>query len=375
MIYLTGLKKYLFIITLGVLLGTGFGFSGTVSAQLATPDLVFVFTGESNAVGIASNSAALFSELAPTQVVQILNNATFMFEDLDIGTNNNMDSLGITCCNTHGFELQLANLVREKSFPNNSRVYLVKTGHGGSTLGSWDSGGVFWTKFLQRTNAAKTLLPTPKQWIVWYSLGINDYVSNTSPSTFKTLTMAHLNKIKAELPGAIIVMTQFQSMGDIYTTTFEDIARTESNVYVVNSTYAPLQDPYHWGYTGFKILAKRMVKITNDALGMPSPTPGPNVPPSIVTQDLPVGYVNSVYSASVIATDMNKKDILMAQIIGLPNRIKVTQCSQTTTEVRNLNCSVSGTPLRSGTFPILITVTDFANNSVSKIVNLIIAKK
>ena len=226
--------------------------------------LTFVFTGESNAGGMALNSDATSTELASTPQVQILNNNTFLFENLDIGTNNNLDHYNMPCCIYHGFELQLANSVKANAFTNNPQVYLVKTGQGLSILGDWNVGGVFWTKFLQRIAAAKTQLPASTQWVVWYSLGINDYIFGTPTGTFKTMTIAHLNKIKAELPGAIIIMTQFQSMGDIYTDAMTEIASTQPNVYVVDSTGATLTaEGLHWNYIGFKTLVNKMVMITN----------------------------------------------------------------------------------------------------------------
>jgi len=238
-------------------------------------NFVFVFTGESNSGGQAPNSDATPEDLAPAPQVQILNNTTFKFENLDIGTNNNIGHYNLPCCDTHGLELQLANSTKANAFANNPQVYLVKTGQGLSTLSEWNVGGTYWTKFLQRTDATKALLPTPKQWVVWYSLGINDYIFETPISTFKSLTIAHLNKIKAELPGAIIIMTQFQSMGDIYTAALTQIAASEPNVYVVDSTGATLGIPLHWDYAGFKTLGTRMVTITNNALGSPTPTPTP----------------------------------------------------------------------------------------------------
>lgn len=270
------------IFTLAMLLG-GMIFPSPTWAKSQTPiqtspnatNLIFVFTGESNSGGMAPNTNAIPSELAPIPQVRILNNQTFKFEDLNIGTNNNIDHWNLTCCDTHGFELQLANSVKANAFTKNPQVYLVKTGQGLSTLSAWNVGGTFWTKFLQRINATKTLIPTPRQWVVWYSLGINDYVSGTPPGTFKTLTIAHLNKIKSELPGAIIIMTQFQSMGDIYTETLAKIASTEPNVYVVGSTGATLDSSaYHWTYNGYKTMASRMVTITNNTLLSTTPIPG-----------------------------------------------------------------------------------------------------
>jgi hypothetical protein len=112
-------------------------------------------------------------------------------------------------------------------------------------------------------------LPANPQWVVWFSLGINDALSGTPIATWKTDTIAHLNKIKAELPGAIIIMTQFQSMG--YSATDQaiaEIAAQEPNVFAVDSTGANLRDANHWSYSGLKTVTQRMVTITEQTLGL-----------------------------------------------------------------------------------------------------------
>lgn len=249
----------------------------TASASSPTPippTLAFVFTGESNAGGIGANGAATAEELAPTSAVKILNNTTFLFEDLDVGTNNNIDHVGLTP-NTHGFEIGLANEVKAHVFPNNPQIYLIKTGQGGHPLSAWAVGGADWTKFLQRTAAAKTQLQGPIQWVVWDSMGINDAVSGIPPATFKTETIAHINKIKADLPGAIIIMTQFQSLpggGGIYNTVLSEIAASEPNVYVVDTTGASAADANHWDYQGNKTIASKMIITTKSALGTATPS-------------------------------------------------------------------------------------------------------
>lgn len=245
------------------------------SGNLEVPVLAFVFTGESNSGGLAANSLAQSSELSPTTRVQVLNNNSLVFENLDIGTNNLIDHYGLTpafSATAHGFELQLANLVKAGAFPNNPNVYLVKTGQGQSLLSQWNTGGSYWTKFQSRTTAAKTQISQPTQWIVWYSLGINDQIKKTSVNTFKSETIKHLNKIKAELPGAIIIMTQFQAMGadfNDYNNALSEIADSEPDVYVVNTVGTTLtRDGYHWEYSGYKEVVARMVETTKSALGI-----------------------------------------------------------------------------------------------------------
>jgi hypothetical protein len=205
------------------------------------------------------------------------------FQDLDIGYNNLTDHAGLdpNASNVaHGFELQLANSVKAHAFANNPKVYLVKTGQGGSTIASWfDPGFPYWSKFLQRTNYAKTQINQPTQWVVWYSLGINDRLfAGTPVTTYKSKTIDFINKIKTQLPGAIIIMTQFQTQqaagaADFteYNTALAQIASLEKNVYVVDSSGAALSvtnpdDKVHWEYEGLKLVASRMVDSTKNAL-------------------------------------------------------------------------------------------------------------
>ncbi len=253
--------------------GTGASSTPISATPSAITALSFVITGESNAGGQVFNTAPTSEELAPTSEVQILNNTSLVFEDLDIGTNNNIDHFGLTCCTTHGFELELANRTKEYAFTDLPMVYLLKTGHGGSRLSQWDVGQSYWTKFLERTAAAKTQLPSPRQWVVWMSLGINDFYASTSTASFKSAMLSHINKIKADLPGAIVIMTQFQSMtangGYVsYNQAMAELAASEEGVYVVDSTGAALDDMNHWSYTGLKTVADRMITITNTAIGL-----------------------------------------------------------------------------------------------------------
>lgn len=279
------------------------GGSGTGSATAtATPNaistLAFVITGESNSGGIGLNSDATSQEMQPHSAVQIMNltSGNFQFENLQIGVNNLRDHAGLESYydNSHGFELQLANSTEANAFPDNPQVYLIKTGHGGSTVSQWDVNGTYWTKFLQRTNAGKASVPAGRQWVVWMSLGINDSIAGTPTSTWKAAMVAHINKIKAQLPGAIIVMTEFQSMTagsgyPAYNAIMDQIAAEEANVYVIDSTGAALRDGNHWSYSGLKTVTSRMVTVTENALGLVYPgTPtGLNVTPSGTQAALP----------------------------------------------------------------------------------------
>lgn len=240
-------------------------------------ELIFVFNGESNSGGIGLNADASAAELAARSCVQIMNltSGSFGFETLQLGVNNLRDHAGLEpfydMC--HGFENALANAVETGAFTHHSRVYLIKTGQGGSRIAEWEAEATsgYWARFLQRVRAGKAQLPMERRWVVWFSLGINDAIAGTPVGDWKTNTIAHLDRIKMELPGAIIVMTQFQSMTrgvsmTAYNRAIAEIAASEANVFAVDATGAALRDTYHWSYAGLKTVGTRMATTTKQVL-------------------------------------------------------------------------------------------------------------
>ena len=245
------------------------------------PPLVFVFAGESNSGGVARNVDALAAEVAPRPSVQIMDlySGAFDFEPLDIGFNNLVDHNGISN-NTayvpnppndilvHGMELGLANAVEAGAFPGRTSVYLIKTGHGGSTIAQWNVGGVYWTKFLQRIDLAKAVLPADARWIVWYSQGINDAVGGVPIATWKTATALHLAKLEATLPGCQIIFTEFQSMPanggyPAVNAAIRELVVADPALASVDTTGAAAQDGNHWSYAGYRnVVVPGMVAAT-----------------------------------------------------------------------------------------------------------------
>ena len=251
-----------------------------IQRQMTLPPLVFVITGESNSGGLGSNAQATPAEQKARPSVQIMNltNGRFTFEPLHLGVNNLRAHVGLqkyydTC---HGFENQLANAVETNALPGYKQVYLIKTGHGGSRIAQWggQAPGGYWDKFLKRTEAGKRQLPANARWVVWLSLGINDSIARTPVTAWKKKTLAHLKRIKAQLPNVVIVMTQFQSMGyPQINAAIAAIAAEEKDVFVVDSKGAALSDKNHWSYKGLKTVTKRMIKVTQDELGLRTTEP------------------------------------------------------------------------------------------------------
>jgi hypothetical protein len=95
-----------------------------------------------------------------------------------------------------------------------------------------------------------------------------------------------------------------------------------------------------------------------------------NQPPSITTLNLPDGVVDRFYTAKITAEDFNADDSLTVIATGLPPGLSLNSCSQ---QVLNLgkpkvviSCSLDGTPAKSGTYSVGITVEDSFENTTNK---------
>lgn len=236
--------------------------SGTHPAISPTPTLI-VFSGESNSGGQAFNKDAADTELALRSRVQILNNLTFVFEGLDIGTNNNLDH----CCyidthTQHGWELELANRLYGGTLLKDT-IYLVKTGQGGSTISQWDEGGAYYTRFKQRMDSAIQKLTRQygknPEIVFFYTQGINDALAATHIEKWKSATLGHFEKIRTRYGSIPIYIPYFMKGFTEYNTAFDQIASGVSWVKMVSSANAELEDAYHWNYAGMKIVAGNLI--------------------------------------------------------------------------------------------------------------------
>lgn len=243
---------------------------GVVTSESRMVPLV-IFNGESNSGGYADNSSALPTELLPRPAVQILDNIGLSsWQDLDIGTNNLVDHAGLSNGPTHGWELGLANSVEAGEWWD-SKVYLIKTGQGGSKISDWVVGGTYWTKFCQRVQAAKTMLQqaglVPTIYL-WYSLGVNDAIAGTNETTWLADVKETHKRIRGQLGYVPIIMTKFhpETVGVNFNDSIDAYAASDPMVMAIECTGVTLKDQNHWDYGGMKTMAGRFV-ATSKAFG------------------------------------------------------------------------------------------------------------
>lgn len=225
---------------------------------------MLIFTGESNSGGYAVNADCTTEELAPRPTVQILNNTSLVFENLQIGVNNLIGHTGLPANATHGWENGVAGRMEDGTFIG-SPLYLVKTGQGASRIDQWAEGSAYWTTFQTRVDEAIDLITTatgvaPSPYM-FFSLGINDAIAGTNIETWKTAVLAHIDKMRAKYGFMPIIMTQFMDTYPTWSAAVRDVAGQRDDVYTVVTNDLPLRDTNHWNYTGMKTMAGRMIDI------------------------------------------------------------------------------------------------------------------
>lgn len=226
---------------------------------------LFVFIGESNSGGFAVNADLTAPQLAARPAVQILNNTSLTFEDLDIGSNNLIGHNGLPTNATHGWENGLATQV-EASEMEVDTAYLVKCGQGGSKVIDWVAGGSYMTTATTRIAAAKALLraggliPTT---YVWMSIGINDAIAGTPSSTWKSQMLEWFNRVRLAC-GAYcpIIATYLPATYADYNAALDDIAISDPFFLLVQTSDAALRDSNHWNAAGMALIASRMMDVS-----------------------------------------------------------------------------------------------------------------
>jgi hypothetical protein len=224
---------------------------------------LIIFTGESNSGGRGQNSDATAAELAVRPETKILNNTTLLYEDLDIGTNNFIGHAGLESFATaeHSIELELANQSASLQWIKD-RIYICKTGQGGSIAGWWLNNATTYAKtFSERVAIAMQLLEDagiPYRPVVYMSLGWNDGQQGTATATYKANVKAIHANIRTVLGATTpIVMTKFESPLTAYAninTAIDEIAAEDSLCFAMSTEGLPGSGA-HWSYAGLKGVA------------------------------------------------------------------------------------------------------------------------
>ncbi len=239
----------------------------TTNSQFEEVIMITAF-GESTTGGKAPNSEAPTWQLAARSSLNFFNVNTSVFEALDVGTNNNLDHQDLNST-THGPELELANACERGEFTK--PIYYVQTGQGSSTVAQWDVGNAsgYWTKFLNRTNAAKTLLAVKKvQHVVWLQIGQND-VGSTNQYTFKGALRGIISRIKTQLPGAKIIIATIpgNAAGKANYNARINELDDDPDVIVIDGDLTVF-DTYHYDYNVNRRIANRYIAAMRSALSL-----------------------------------------------------------------------------------------------------------
>ncbi len=246
--------------------------ASTTGGPTADTANLIVIWGESNAAGDADNSSALPSELASRSSVQIYDHNLGVFENLQVGVNNEQDTY---IDNTHhGLELGLANEVEAGRLKN--PTYLVKIGVSGSYICQWlhedgttcrPSGNLWdgWIPLVDGAVAKMKAMGKPFRIIVWQSIGLNDaYSVGTSSTDFVTGMATFRADFRTRFGASIPFLgTDFNNppaQTYAWTTLFAQMAATDPNYFVIPVTGTTYVDAgVHWDYAGMKLVAHNMV--------------------------------------------------------------------------------------------------------------------
>lgn len=248
---------------------------------------VILMIGESNSGGQSLNSDLSVSELSLHSEVQILSYYTNIFEDLDIGANNQQghyyasgsdlnfaDSL--RSATQHGWE----NVLTDDNDFNSyglSKIHIVKAGQGGSRIEMWEAGDTASLIAENKIQLATSLLAAagkePK-WYVWMSFGINDAIAGTNTTNFKDSTVTWIERLRGYMgQTAPVFMTSISDMGSgtytAYETQINTIASNDDNIWVVPTTGLDKDDSNHWSADGMRTIGERMGVFTRDIVGLP----------------------------------------------------------------------------------------------------------
>ncbi len=239
-------------------IGVGERRSWAVSAPPPTYRAI-VSVGESNAGGQAPTSSLSAPLQAPTSRIRILNVLTSVFQDLDIGANNNLDHDGLDST-THGWEAGLIGYLDAN--PQTEPLYYIQTGQGGSGFLQWDPGGDGLTRAQSRIAAAIsqfTTLGISPTWEIWLTLGINDFIGGSYTTTqYRDKMVTLIGTIRGYIGNGTATRVRtpefMQSVKDLYPAycaAHEELPGLVTNCQLIDTTGIPTQDAYHWSSAGY----------------------------------------------------------------------------------------------------------------------------
>lgn len=241
-----------------------------------TAELILIF-GESGAAGRALDTDATALELSSRSIVKIWNNNTNVFENLDVGTNNNINQNVLA--GEHGWELGLANEVAAGRL--NSPVYLVKAAYSGSLIAEHLNGasvsGYGWAVMKARMDGAIAYLNSnsiPFKITVWTSIGINDYNVSTTATDYRNRVEQWRSDFRGLYGNSIPMhMEHLTNVYHPFNAVIDLIAQNDPQglSQSIPGDDAPMRDLAHRNYAGMKIMATKFVSATIGA-GIPTTT-------------------------------------------------------------------------------------------------------
>lgn len=226
------------------------------------PFMIFGF-GDAGACGNVANTDAQTWELSPRSELKIWNGVASAFQDLDIGTNHNLQTdNGLT---VHGKELALANLCKRAYF--SKQVYYCQICKAGGLVANMQPGHAsgYWTQFSSNIAAATSAISGEYEKVIWISIGLNDVNNFTSDTDFKNGLISLINALKAAIPISKIFITMLipvVAASATYNTRIREIAASRSDTYIVEdqipfpSTFGSV--PTMNDYKGNKIIVGRL---------------------------------------------------------------------------------------------------------------------
>lgn len=248
-------------------------------SPVATSCILFIAVGDSNSGGNSPISSANAYEISSRNDINFFNVSTQVFENLDLGTNNNLSHTGLNST-THAWELEVANAAQRGEFDR--PVYYVQCGQGSSASPDWavTPPGAYpcWPQFLIRVAKARELIAAADRvptTIVLISLGINDSLQSVNAEVFRYNIKDLLERIRVLIPGAKFVFSGLPDMAGAetaYAAVLSDLDSANTDVAVAPSTspYEPAKlDTYHWSYAGYKTMVSRMLKQAKTLAGLP----------------------------------------------------------------------------------------------------------